>query len=217
MKITVKKYKEQLLEWPTSGCHIMAQYDDEKIIVYQAYRKEIGEFAVENQFFGGEFSLNRMTWIKPNFLWMMYRSGWGKKEGQEVTLAIHLKISAFRSYLENGVYSSYDQTKEISHEEWRNELESSNIRLQWDPDHDPYGAKQERRAIQIGLRNKFINSFAKNDILLIEDISAFVKEQHEFVQNHQLENLMIPIEKPFVFEDETLNKKLKINLIAHGQ
>lgn len=217
MKITVKKYKEQVIEWPKSGCHIIAQYDDEKIIVYQAYRKEIGEFAVKNQCFGGEFSFSRMTWIKPNFLWMMYRSGWGAKEGQEITLAIHLKVSAFRNYLKNAVYSSYDQTEDISHEDWRNELESSNIRLQWDPDHDPYGVKQERRAIQIGLRENFIHSFAKNDILLIEDISAFVKEQHEFVQNHQLENLMVPMEKPFVFEDIALNKKLKINLTAHGQ
>jgi len=218
MKITVKKYKEQVIEWPKSGCHIMAQFDDEKIIVYQAYRKEIGEFAVENQFFGGEFSLNRMTWIKPNFLWMMYRSGWGTKEGQEITLAIHLKIPAFRNYLENAVYTSFDQTEGISNDEWRDELENSNIRLQWDPDHDPYGAKQERRAIQIGLRDNFIRSFAKDDILLIEDISAFVKEQHEFVQNHQLENLIIPAEKPFLFNDETLNKKLKIiHKHAHGQ
>jgi hypothetical protein len=215
MKITVKKYKEQILEWPKSGYHIMAQYDDEKIIVYQAYKKEIGEFAVKNQFFGGEFSFNRMTWIKPNFLWMMYRSGWGTKEGQDVTLAIHLKISAFRNYLENAVYSSYDQIEGISHEEWRNKLENSSIRLQWDPDHDPHGAKQERRAIQIGLRGGFINAFAKDDILQIENISAFVKEQYEFVQNHQLENLMVPTEKPFVFEDDTLNKKLKIK--AHGQ
>lgn len=218
MKITVKKYKEQVIEWPKSGCHIMAQYDDEKIIVYQAYRKEIGEFAVKNQYFGGEFSLGRMTWIKPNFLWMMYRSGWGTKEGQEITLAIHLKISAFHNYLENAVYTSYDQTEGISHDEWRDELENSNVRLQWDPDHDPYGAKQERRAIQIGLRDNFIHSFAKNDILLIEDISAFVKEQREFVQNHQLENLIIPAEKPFLFEDEKLNKKLKIiHKHAHGQ
>jgi hypothetical protein len=215
MKITVKKYKEQILEWPKSGYHIMAQYDDEKIIVYQAYKKEIGEFAVKNQFFGGEFSFNRMTWIKPNFLWMMYRSGWGTKEGQEVTLAIHLKISAFRNYLENAVYSSYDQIEGISHEEWRNKLENSSIRLQWDPDHDPHGAKQERRAIQIGLRGGFINAFAKDDILQIENISAFVKEQYEFVKNHQLENLMVPTQKPFVFENETLNKKLKIK--AHGQ
>lgn len=217
MKITVKKYIEQLSEWPKSGCHIMAQYDDEKVIVYQAYRKEIGEFAINNQYFGGEFSLTRMTWIKPNFLWMMYRSGWGTKEGQEVTLAIHLKITAFHNYLQHATYTSFDQTEGMSHEEWRNDLENSNIRLQWDPDHDPYGSKQERRAIQIGLRDNFIRSFAQDDILLIEDISSFVKEQYEFVQNHQLENLTVPAEKPFLFKDETLNKKLKIiNAYAHG-
>ncbi len=211
MKITVKKYKEQLVEWPKSGCHIMAQYDDERIIVYQAYRKEIGEFAVKNQFFGGEFSLNRMTWIKPNFLWMMYRSGWGTKEGQEITLAIHLKISAFQNYLENAAYTSFAQSEGISHEEWRNELENSHIRLQWDPDHDPHGKKEDRRAIQIGLRDNFINSFATKDILLIEDISEFVREQHKFVQNNQLADLLVPEEKPFKFSNADLNSKLKIS------
>ncbi|WP_145855876.1 DUF4291 domain-containing protein [Pedobacter suwonensis] len=210
MKIKLKKYKDQILEWPQSGCHIMAQYDDEKIIVYQAYRKEIAEFAIKNQYFGGKFSFSRMTWIKPNFLWMMYRSGWGTKEGQEVTLAIHLKISAFCNYLQNGVYTSYDQSKNISHEEWRDEIENSNIRLQWDPDHDPCGSKQERRAIQIGLRDNFIRSFATDDILLIEDISEFVKEQYRFVQNGTLDNLITPSEKPLIFNDEMLNRKLKI-------
>ncbi|WP_458785448.1 DUF4291 family protein [Vallitalea sediminicola] len=29
--------------------------------------------------FGSSFKLNRMTWVKPSFLWMMYRSGWAKK------------------------------------------------------------------------------------------------------------------------------------------
>ena len=99
MKLKLKKYKEQLQNWPQSGHHIMAQYDDEKIIVYQSYRKEIGEFAIKNQYFGGAFSLERMTWIKPNFLWMMYRNGWGTKEGQEYVLAIHLKKSAFQNIL----------------------------------------------------------------------------------------------------------------------
>jgi hypothetical protein len=211
MKIELKKYSEQLAEWPQTGYHIMAQYDDEKIIVYQSYRKEIGDFAVKNQFFGGEFSLDRMTWIKPNFLWMMYRNGWGTKEGQDIVLAIHLKISAFNEYLKNAVYSSYNSSLEISHEDWKESVKTSSVRLQWDPDHDPYGNKLERRAIQIGLRDNFIKSFAKEDILLIEDISGFVKEQYEFVQNKQLQNLVVPVEKPFLFKHEELNKKLKIS------
>ncbi len=188
----------------------MAQYDDEKIVVYQSYRKEIGEFAAKNQFFGGSFSLERMTWIKPNFLWMMYRNGWGRKEGQESVLAIHLKKDAFIKYLENSVYSSYNKGFGIARDEWQKQIKESSVRLQWDPDHDPFGNKQERRAIQIGLRNEFIKSFAKDDILLIENISDFVAEQYRFVLNDDLDNLIIPEEKPLLFDDEGLNKKLNL-------
>lgn len=210
MKIKLKKYKEQLQDWPEQGYHIMAQYDDEKIIVYQSYRKEIGEFAVKNQFFGGGFSLERMTWIKPNFLWMMYRNGWSRKEGQESVLAIHLKKDAFIKYLENAVYSSYNKGFGISRDEWQKQIKESSVRLQWDPDHDPFGNKLERRAIQIGLRNEFIRTFAKDDILLIENISDFVAEQYQFVLNDDLDNLIVPEEKPLLFDDEVLNKKLNL-------
>lgn len=210
MKLKLKKYKEQLQDWPQQGHHIMAQYDDEKIIVYQSYRKEIGEFAVKNQYFGGAFSLERMTWIKPNFLWMMYRNGLGIKEGQESVLAIHLKMNVFIKYLKDAVYSSYNDRLGISREEWQDQVKESSARLQWDPDHDPVGGKLERRAIQIGLRNDFIKTFAKDDLILIEDISNFVKEQHQFVLNDDLDNLIIPEEKPLLFDDEDLNKKLRL-------
>lgn len=139
MKIKLKKYTEQIVEWPEEGHHIMAQYAEDEIIVYQSYRPEIGNFALENQYFGGAFSLDRMTWIKPNFLWMMYRNGWGKKEGQEVVLAIHLKMSAFINYLEQAEYSTFKADKYESREEWKAIVKNSSVRLQWDPDHDPYG------------------------------------------------------------------------------
>ncbi|WP_109436655.1 DUF4291 domain-containing protein [Aquimarina sp. AU119] len=210
MKLQLEKYKEQKKEWPQQGYHIMAQYDDEKIVVYQSYRPEIGNFAVQNQFFGGAFSFERMTWIKPNFLWMMYRNGWGTKEGQEVVLAIHLKRQAFENYLKNAVYSSFKPTLYSSYEAWQKNVQNSNVRLQWDPDHDPYGAKQERRAIQIGLRKEFVKSYAKDDILEIEDISEFVVEQYKLVTSQNLEDLMTPKEKPLTFEDDELNGYLML-------
>ena len=67
-----------------SGRHVLAQYDAETVVVYQAYRPSIGAFAATHGYFGGGFSPSRMSWIKPNFLWMMYRCGWATKEGQEV-------------------------------------------------------------------------------------------------------------------------------------
>lgn len=210
MKLKLKPYKQQLNDWPKQGHHIMAQYNDEKIVVYQSYRPEIGNFATQNQFFGGAFSLNRMTWIKPNFLWMMYRNGWATKEGQETVLAIHLKRSAFERYLSQAVYSSYQADIYNSRVDWQNEVKTSSIRLQWDPDHDPYGAKLERRAIQIGIRGIEVEKYATEDILEIEDITAFVKEQYQYVLKNQLEQLLLPEEKPFLFEDNKLNKRLKL-------
>lgn len=97
MKLRVANYLEQSAAWPGRGKHIMAQFDDESIVVYQAYRPSIARFAVENQRFGGEFSFSRMSWIKPNFLWMMYRSGWAEKVGQEHILAVRLKREGFDS------------------------------------------------------------------------------------------------------------------------
>lgn len=208
--MTLELYKKQLEEWPQDGYHIMAQYDDEKVIVYQAYRSAIGHFAVENQYFGGPFSLDRMTWIKPNFLWMMYRSGWGTKSGQEVILAIHLKKEAFLRYLNQAVWSSFNPKIYETREVWQERVKASSIRLQWDPDHDPFGKKLPRRAIQIGIRNDEIRNFAQADILKIEDISAFVSTQYELVKNQELDQLMIPQEKPFLIEDEALKRNLNL-------
>ena len=56
-------YLEQVRRWPSSGPHLLAQYDAETIVVYQAYRPAIGHFAAAHGRFGGEYSFGRMSWI----------------------------------------------------------------------------------------------------------------------------------------------------------
>src|SRR3954463_2177368 len=99
MNVLSEPYLTQNDRWTRSGRHILAQFDAESVIVYQAYRPDIGHFTAQNGYFGGGFSLNRMSWIKPNFLWMMYRLGWGTKQGQELTLAVRLRRDAFDEIL----------------------------------------------------------------------------------------------------------------------
>lgn len=170
MELKLKKYIEQKEHWPTEGKHILAQFTDEAVVVYQAYRPDIGKFASQNGFFGGSFSYTRMSWIKPNFLWMMYRCGWASKEGQETVLAIHLK----RSFFESILLSAFPSTNQLglSKEQWNSKIAATNVRLQWDPDHDPFGNKEERRAIQLGLRNEFLTPFSGDGIVKIEDIRS---------------------------------------------
>ena len=45
-----ESYMEQITrEWPRRGRHILAQYDDRSVVVYQAFCPEIAEYAVKHQ------------------------------------------------------------------------------------------------------------------------------------------------------------------------
>lgn len=52
---------------------IRALYDDETITVYQAYSSAIATEAVKTQRLSASdtFKIQRMTWIKPSWCWMM--------------------------------------------------------------------------------------------------------------------------------------------------
>ena len=210
MNLQTEQYLTQSKRWPASGRHSLAQFDAETVVVYQAYRPAIGRFAAQQQRFGGEFSLNRMSWIKPNFLWMMYRSGWGTKEGQEVTLAVRLRRAAFENILRQAVHSSYVPEIYASPENWKARLAESPVRLQWDPDHDPQGGKQERRAIQLGLGGEVLRQYAQNWIVSIEDISGFVAEQRAHAESNDSTNLVTPREEVYPVANQEIAARLGV-------
>jgi Domain of unknown function (DUF4291) len=112
-------YSEQSARWPARGRHILAQFDVDTILVYQAYRPEIAVWAVNHQRFGGPFSFSRMSWIKPNFLWMMFRCGWATKEGQEHVLAVRLTRTLFDLILKQAVPSSFVPELYADHAAWQ--------------------------------------------------------------------------------------------------
>ena len=56
LEIETRLYTEQLKTWSPDGRHILAQYDSDWMIVYQAYNREIGSFVARTGEFGGDFS-----------------------------------------------------------------------------------------------------------------------------------------------------------------
>lgn len=172
-------YNDQRALWPAQGEHVLAHYDSDTIVVYQAFRESTGRYAVEHQCFGGpDYSFERMSWIKPNFLWMMYRSGWGTKPGQEMIVGLRICRSFFDRLLASAVTSSFDPTRHSSEAEWKVAVQSSEVRLQWDPDHLPDGSKCERRALQLGLRGSALRSLASApELVEVIDMSPFVAAQ----------------------------------------
>jgi hypothetical protein len=216
MTLRTKLYLEQRKRWPRQGRHILAHFDEHSIIVYQAYRPSIGRFAIERGHFGGDFSFSRMSWIKPNFLWMMYRSGWGTKEGQEITLGLRLRREFFDSLLAQAVHSTYSAGHYATREEWQHALADSMVRLQWDPDHDPAGTKLERRAIQLGLRGSVLEAFAKHELLEVIDLTGFVADQRQHAASTSFAGLRTPGEQIYFPADPALNKRLGLTSVEPG-
>jgi Domain of unknown function (DUF4291) len=211
MHLPTERYVDQVSRWPAQGKHILAHHDAETIVVYQAHRPSIGEYAIRHREFGDGFSYARMSWIKPNFLWMMYRSGWGTKEGQEVTLGLRLRRVFFDRVLAQAVASSLDQSDHTSHVSWRAAVETSDVRLQWDPDRDPHGNAVARRAIQLGLRGAVLEDFGKRELLEVIDMTDFVAEQRDLMSRIGAGELRTPVERVYVSGDEAISRRLKLD------
>jgi len=196
--LPLQRYLEQVPLWPRDGRHILAHFDAETIVVYQAYRPSIGRWAVEHGQLGGpEFGYGRMSWVKPNFLWMMCRSGWGTKPDQQVTLGLRVRRRFFDQLLDSAVESTFSRERHATREDWKEAVARSAVRLQWDPDHDPRGAPQERRAIQLGLRGDVLAQFGQREILEVIDLSPLVAAQRVHVQGGQLDRLETPVERVY--------------------
>ncbi len=210
-------YQESIKRLPDSGQQIIGYQDETSIVVYHAYKKSIAEFAVANQSLGGmEFSYSRMSWIKPNFLWMMFRCGWAAKENQEAVLAIKVSKKFFVEILENAAISSFNSAYHDNYDTWKNSLDEKEVRLQWDPDHDPFGNKVLRRAIQLGLKGDLLQRFGQREILGINDITSFVTEQKKCLDNGHSDALLVPYETVFDVTEQELAKRIGVDSQANG-
>ncbi len=96
-------------------------------------------------------------------------------------------------------------------EEWAGAVARSSVRLQWDPDHDPCGGKQARRAIQLGLAGEAVRQFASDWIVSIEDISEFVAEQRTNAGAKGFKNLLTPREDIYKISDTEVAMRLGVS------
>ena len=207
-------YRDQARRWPATGRHVLAHFDDDTVVVYQAYRPAIGLYAAEHGHFGGEFSFARMSWVKPNFLWMMFRSGWGTKPNQEVTLALRVRRAFFDSLLAASVPSSWQPARYLAEADWKRDLSRSDVRLQWDPDHHASGAKLERRAVQLGLRGETLKRFATTELVEVLDLSFFVAEQRAKLASGGPGAIETPREHVYWPADEAVATRIGLDRMA---
>ncbi|MCM1958690.1 DUF4291 domain-containing protein [Acinetobacter modestus] len=178
---------------------IRAVYNEQTIRVYQAYSDAIANVALLNQtFVSPPFKMERMTWIKPSFLWMMYRAGWGFKDnGQNRILAIDITREGFEWALAHSCLSHRDPS--LSEEEWQQRKDHSPVRIQWDPERDLLLQPLEHRAIQIGLSKEAVQRYVNQWIVSITDLTPLAHQIYALVQKNKMEEAQLLLPKEMVY------------------
>jgi hypothetical protein len=166
---------------------VRASFTDRDITVYQAYSPQIAEAAIAAGTFVAPFKRDRMTWIKPSFLWMMHRSGWTAKPGQERVLAVQITRDGFEWALAHAALSHYEPGTYHSQQQWAERKQANPVRVQWDPDRSLTLAPLSHRAIQIGLSGEAVTRYLSQWITSITDITPLAQSIHRHLSAGDLD------------------------------
>ena len=162
---------------------IRAVFDKETILLWQAYGEKIAEAALAKQKFVEPFSFNRMTWLKPSFTWMMHRSNWGRKKGQERTLAVRITRSGWEKALALAVLTSPNKKVHPSRSQWEKDFKAAKVHVQWDTERTLRGAPMNLYSIQVGISRHLIQEYVDEWIVAIEDFTPQVKKIKNLIQS----------------------------------
>ncbi|WP_240138036.1 DUF4291 domain-containing protein [Streptomyces sp. MUM 178J] len=151
---------------------IRADYDAHTITVYQAYAPAVADAALRAGRFVAPFSFRRMTWIKPSFLWLMHRSNWARKPGQERVLAVRMTREGWEDALSRAVLTTGDPA----------DLAQAAVHVQWDPERSPRGAALNHYSIQVGIGRDLIRTFADEWVVGLTDLTPTVRKAADLVR-----------------------------------
>jgi hypothetical protein len=176
---------------------VLAAFDAEGVYVYAAFKPATVRAAVRLGTFGAGFTLDRMTWIKPSFGWMLHRSDYATKHRQEAVARVRLSHAGFLDILARGVPTHHDPALFPTEDEWASALDASDVRYQWDPDRALDGYKLDRRAIQLGIRGETVRRYVSDWILGVEDATPLAREIAATVKRRGTDWPTVPDEREY--------------------
>jgi hypothetical protein len=187
---------------------IRADYNRETIVVYQAYSPAVADAALATGQFVAPFSFNRMTWIKPSFLWLMERSNWGQKSNQERIFAVRMKRTGWDEALSLGVLTSYETEVHRGFEDWKTQFEQAIVHIQWDPERSIRGADLGYDSIQVGLSRHIIRRYVEEWVVNIQDYTPLVRKLYDLIQRGHVDKAvkLLPKEKVYSVDAATAKR-----------
>ncbi|WP_327284402.1 MULTISPECIES: DUF4291 domain-containing protein [unclassified Streptomyces] len=173
---------------------VRADYDARTIVVYQAYSPAVAAPALEAGRFVPPFSFHRMTWIKPSFLWLMHRSNWARKPGQERILAVRITREGWEEALSRAVLTTSDPAA----------VAGAPVHVQWDPERSLRGGALNQYSIQVGIGRGLIRRYVDDWLVDITDVTARARKIADLARTSHCASAgrLLPPQRPYPLPPE---------------
>lgn len=152
---------------------IYADFDDNSVVVYQAFRRSTVVEAQALGTFGRGFGFERTSWIKPSLGWIVHRTRHASRRRMDGVARIRLCRKAFDALLLESVET---KPRGLSEDDWRRRFQRARVIHQWDPDRALDGRPLDRRALQLGLRGReVLQPYVDEWIRSVTDVTEAVR------------------------------------------
>jgi Domain of unknown function (DUF4291) len=124
---------------------------------------------------------------KPSFLWMMERSTWARKPGQEYVLAVRITQSGWEEALAHAVLSTYRPGVYADYDDWKQQMAQALVVVQWDPERTLRGKSLPHKSIQVGLSRHIIQRYVEEWTVDIRDVTPRVRKLDALIRSGHAE------------------------------
>ncbi|MCE4947819.1 DUF4291 domain-containing protein [Streptomyces albulus] len=178
---------------------IRALHTADTVTIYQAYAPSLGLPAARDGRFPAAWKRDRMTWIKPSFLWMMYRCGWATKADQETVLAVEITRAGFDLALDRACLSHYVPGLHPDRAAWQRALRRAPARVQWDPERNLHLKPLPHRSLQLGLSGELARAYADEWTVAVRDVTPLARKVRALVRagEDRAARELLPDERPY--------------------
>lgn len=168
----VREKKPDLLV-PSSSRHHLAKGDYN--VVFQAFSPEY----IEGDQFSSAIGMHRMSWIKTSLMWMVWRSNWGRKKGQERIVEIEIQPEEL-SRLEGIAVTSKNHQAKAADVVYQSDPDRRILGVAWRENLEEHWVKIGS-TVHLGLRgleyNRYVNTITNGHVRDITDVIKTVETE----------------------------------------
>lgn len=162
---------------PASGRVLLATFDDDTVLTWQAHHADVAAEMISRGRPGGtSWRTDRVTRMRTSLPSLLARCDWGRRPGRERILGLRMTRAGFDAMLRQAVHGEFEPEVYATRGAWQLATRYAAVTLTWHPDRDAGGHELARQTVRIGVRDDALRRLTTEWVTGFEDFTPWVEQ-----------------------------------------